>query len=413
MISAVLGLLLLLTSSSVRAFSILTHEAIIDACWDKSIRPLLKLKYPLATDQQLKEAHAFAYGGSIAPDMGYFPLGNIFFTNLVHYVRSGDFVTALLDDARNVNEYAFALGFLSHYMADKYGHSLATNRCVPIVYPIEKAKYGDTVTFAEDHISHKRMEFGFDVLQTVKGNFATQAYHDFIGFQVSRPLLERTFKKTYGLDINDLFGNLSLSIESFRLSIKRLFPILTNAAWVIKKTEMDKEPSNALNRDFTNKMHKVGDHGQFGKNRQKPGITATVLSFLIRVLPKVGPLRALKFKTPGPVAEKIFIRSFDTIVVQYTTAMKDCGPGMPTLANIDFDTGNLTAPGEYPLADKNYNTLLIQLKKTNFEYVNVALRQNITDFYGRRVAPAGTGMAPRGSARADKALRKLEQRDPR
>jgi Zinc dependent phospholipase C len=407
-----MSLILLLTSSSVRAFSILTHEAIIDACWDKSIRPLLKLKYPLATDQQLKEAHAFAYGGSITPDMGYFPLGNIFFTNLVHYVRSGDFVMALLDDSRNVNEYAFAIGFLSHYMTDKYGHSLATNRCVPIVYPIEKAKYGDTVTFAEDHISHKRMEFGFDVLQTVKGNFASQAYHDFIGFQVSRPLLERAFKKTYGLDINELFGNLSLSIESFRLSIKKLFPTLTNAAWVIKKKEMDKEPSNALNRDFTNKMHETGDHDQLGKKRQKPGITATALSILIRVLPKVGPLRALKFKDPGPVAEKIFIRSFDTIMVQYTKALKDCGSGKPTFANIDFDTGNLTAPGEYPLADKNYNSLLIWLKKTNFEYVNVALRLNITDFYGRRVAPAGTGTTPHGSLRAKKALRRLEQTNP-
>ncbi len=197
-ISVIMVTILLLSSQSSRAYSILAHEALIDASWAKSIQPLLKLKYPHATEQQLKEAHAYAYGGSIAPDIGYFPFGRPLFTDLVHYVRSGDFVNALLDDAQDINEYAFALGFLCHYMADKYGHSLATNRCVPMVYPKERKKYGNIVTYEEDHISHKRMEFGFDVLQTVEGDYASIAYHDFIGFQVSRPLLERALAKFMG-----------------------------------------------------------------------------------------------------------------------------------------------------------------------------------------------------------------------
>src|SRR5665647_63082 len=153
------------------AFGVLTHEAIIDASWDKSILPLLKEKYPLITAEQQKEAHAYAYGGAVTPDMGYYPFGSKLFTNLVHYVRSGDMVNALLNDARNINEYAFALGFLSHYMADNYGHPLATNVSVPLVYPKLVKKYGRVITFADNRISHMRMEFGFDVLEVAKGNY--------------------------------------------------------------------------------------------------------------------------------------------------------------------------------------------------------------------------------------------------
>jgi Zinc dependent phospholipase C len=408
-ISVLLSIAFMLSSQSIGAFSILTHEAIIDACWEKSIQPLLELKYPQATGQQLKEAHAYAYGGSIAPDMGYFPLGNVFFTDLVHYVRSGDFVTELLDEEQNINEYAFSLGFLSHYMTDKYGHSLATNLCVPIVYPKEKRKYGDIVTYAEDHISHKRMEFGFDVLQTVKGNYATEAYHDFIGFQVSRNLLERAFKKIYGLDINDLFGNFALSIESFRWSFKKLFPTLTNAAWVIKKNEMLKSQSNVTTRDFAYRMRKADYDNEFGKKGRKPGVVATFLSFLIRVLPKIGPLRALKFKDPGPVAEKLFIHSFDTILIQYKLALKNCASSNIDFANIDFDTGNITSLGEYPLADKTYNSLLTWLRKQDFEYLNDSLKKNIIEFYAPQAQPGDTGKAARIPVKTSKTLERLRQ----
>jgi Zinc dependent phospholipase C len=103
-------------------YSILTHEAIIDVTWDKATTPLLLKKYPSSTEAQLKEANAYAYGGAIAPDMGYYPFGSKLFTNLMHYVRTGDFVNEMLDEAQDVNEYAFAIGVLSHYYADKYGH---------------------------------------------------------------------------------------------------------------------------------------------------------------------------------------------------------------------------------------------------------------------------------------------------
>ncbi|MBK5271697.1 MAG: zinc dependent phospholipase C family protein [Bacteroidia bacterium] len=363
------------------AYSVLTHEAIVDAAWDKTIQPLLQQKYPGLTEEQLKEAHSYAYGGAIAPDMGYFPLGNRFFTDLVHYIRSGDFVNALLADAHDVNEYAFALGFLSHYMADMYGHFLGTNRCVPIVYPRMMRKFGSFVTYEEDQISHKRMEFAFDVLQTVKGNYASKAYHDFIGFNVSRSLLERVFRKIYGLDLNSGFKNLTFSIKIFRLSVKSLFPVLTKAAWVTKKDEILKLEPTATSRSFKNKMSRANYYQESGQKQKRPGFFTNGLSWLIRVLPKTGPLKSLKFKEPGIEGEKLFIQSFDTVLINFNSSLKLLGSENIILENIDFDTGYNTTPGEYELADVTYGKLIIMLRKINADQLHSGLKQNIIEFY--------------------------------
>jgi Zinc dependent phospholipase C len=378
---------------SSKGYSVLTHEAIIDALWEKTILPLLKQKYPGTTELQLKEAHSYAYGGAIAPDMGYFPLGSHLFTDLVHYVRSGDFVNALLDEAKDINEYAFALGFLSHYMADKYGHFLATNRCVPIVYPKMKKKFGNVVTYDEDNISHKRMEFAFDVLQTAKGNYASMAYHDFIGFNVSRSVLERAFRKIYGLDINDVFVNLSLSIKAFRWSVMSLFPLFTKTAWVIKKDEILKLQPTATSRNFTYKMGRANYYTEHGKKHRMPGTFANLLSWIIRISPKVGPLKA-------------FIKSFDTVLVNFTSSMKILDSGNINFPNIDFDTGYDTSPGEYNLADINYNNLLLKLNKKKFDLLNAELKHNIITFYSD---PGATIATENGRAEWKKITRALER----
>jgi len=374
---------LLATPAVSNAYSVLTHEAIVDALWEKSIQPLLLQKYPGLTEVQLNEAHSYAYGGAISPDMGYFPFGSEFFTNLVHYVRSGDFVNTLLAEAKDVNEYAFALGFLCHYMSDRYGHNLGTNKCVPIVYPKMQAKFGDRVTFEEDQISHKRVEFAFDVLQTAKGNYASQSYHNFIGFHVSRPLLERAFLLTYGFDINDIFKNFSVAIEVFRFSVTSLFPILTKSAWAIKKSDILKDAPTTTSRNFRYKMRRATYYQDTASKAKRPGFFAFTLSWLVRVLPKVGPLRSLKIKDPGPVAEKIFIQSFDSVLANCGATMKRISSENIVLTNIDFDTGNSTVPGEYRLADNNYGTLLIRLNAKDFNNVSPALRNNILQFYSQ------------------------------
>src|SRR2546423_10311063 len=289
-------ILLLYDVQACEAYSVLTHEAIIDANWEGILLPLLKKKYPGSSADALKEAHAYAYGGAIVPDMGYYPFGSKQFTNLIHYVRSGDFINALLQEAQDINEYAFALGVLCHYEADQYGHSLGINPAVPLVYPELRNKFGDAVTYAEDHLSHVRTEFAFDVLQTARGNYASTAYHDFIGFEVSRPALERAFLKTYGLKVNELFGNFSRALGTFRWVVKDLFPVITKAAWATKKEEIQKARPTATNRSFIYRMHRRNYYHEFAKTDERPTFFANVISILIRIASKLGPLSTLKFR---------------------------------------------------------------------------------------------------------------------
>jgi hypothetical protein len=273
------------------------------------------------------------------------------------------------------------MGVLSHYMADKYGHPLATNRSVPLVYPKVRDKFGDVVTYADDKVSHLRMEFGFDVLQTARGNYATQSYHQFIGFQVADTLMATAFSKTYGLDIKQVFPNFSLALGTFRWTVRSLFPRITKAAWVTKKSEIRKSQPGLTSRKFIYRMQRKKYEHEFGKQREKAGFFANVLSFFIRILPKVGPLKALKFKTPGPEAEKLFVQSFDTVLVHYSVFVRDRNPARHQLDDIDFDTGNETVFGEYSLADETYKDLLEKLKDKKFENVTPQLKENIIAFY--------------------------------
>ena len=359
--------------------------AIIDASWKKSIVPLLKEKYPNATDEELRIAHSYAYGGSLMPDLGYFPFGNVYFTNLVHYVRSGDLMENLVSQSQNINEYAFALGAISHYLTDEYGHSMATNIAEPIVYPKVAKKFGSRVTYEEYPVYHARMEFGFDVLQTARGNYASQEYHDFIGFNVAKPVLERAFMLTYGQDINDVFqGKLDLAISTFRWSVKSLLPGLTRTAWALKKDEIRKLNPGMTGRKFHYKIKKREYFHTYGREREKPKFGNRIMAFIIRILPKVGPLRALKFSPPGPTAEKLFIKSFDTTLVYYNQLLTEMRSGKQRqLPDIDFDTGKPTIQGEYGLADLTYSQLLLYLQDQKYKDVTPPLQANILSFYGK------------------------------
>src|SRR5499433_2713024 len=99
--ASTLGLCLIVSASG---YSVLTHEAIIDAAWADNIRPLLVKRFPQSSPDDLRKAHAYAYGGAIIQDMGYYPFGSHFFTDLTHYVRSGDFVAMMLRDSVSLDE---------------------------------------------------------------------------------------------------------------------------------------------------------------------------------------------------------------------------------------------------------------------------------------------------------------------
>ena len=377
-----IGSLLSILAPVSQGYAVLAHEAIIDSAWDPAIKPLLLARFPGATPDQLKEAHAYAYGGAVIQDMGYYPFGSKLFSDLVHYVRSGDFVLALLRDAKTLDDYAFALGALAHYVADNDGHRIATNHSVPALYPKLRAKYGPVVTYDEDPAAHLKTEFGFDVVQVARGRYAPDDYHDRIGFQVSKPLLEQAFEETYSIPMQDIFTNYDLAIGTYRLGVSSTIPSMTKVAWQLKKDEIQKETPGETRRMFLYHLTRKAYRKNWGKDYKAPGIGAQILAFIIRIVPKVGPFKTLAFRTPTPAVEKLFVDSFNTAEVDYEKLVKqEQASGKLELVNDNFDTGTVTQPGEYPLADATYASLLDRLAKNKFDNVSPELRAAVLDFY--------------------------------
>jgi len=402
-----LALILLIgaLSQTCAAYSVLTHEQIVDLLWKDQITPLLLEKYPGTSPEQLLIAHSYAYGGCLIQDMGYYPFGNRFFSDLVHYVRSGDFVVALLAEATDVNEYAFALGALSHYAADITGHP-SVNAAVAESFPKLRRKFGNAVTFDEDTKAHIRTEFGFDVVQVAKQRYTSEAYHDFIGFQVSKPVLERAFLKTYGIELKDVFLNLDLSIGSFRRSISGIIPEMTSVALLLKKDEMVKEDPSFAKKKFLYNLKRSDFEREWGKTYEKPGFGARVIALFLRLMPKVGPFRALKFQMPSPATETLYLKSVNATVDQYRVYLKDLAAQGLGLPNTDFDTGKPTRAGEYRLTDAAYAKLLDKLANAKFAQMQEPLRQNILLFYAD---PAAVGSAKRKQEEWSKTLSNIQQ----
>jgi len=336
---------------------VLAHEAHIDALWDTGIRPLLHRRFPRATDADLTAARAYAYGGAVIQDLGYYPFGNHFFSNLMHYVKSGEFVEALIRESHDVNEYAFALGALAHYVSDNTGHPEAVNRAVPLMFPKLGEEYGHSVTYEESPTSHVRTEFSFDIVQVATGRYVSKVYHDFIGFHVAKPALERAFKDTYGLTVQDVLSDEDLAIASYRHAIADLIPEITRAAWKAKKDEIAKLAPDATEQTFVYTFSSKDYEKEFGSDYQKPGFFTRVLVFFYRILPKIGQLKALKFKAPTPEAERLFNDSLADTRRRYAEALAAVGEGRLHLTNTNFDTGRPARPGEYTLADKTRQEL--------------------------------------------------------
>jgi hypothetical protein len=383
-LSALLLGLVLLIARPAQAYSVLSHQANIDSCWAPYVRPALERRFPGGTPDELREAKAYAYGGSIMQDMGYYPFGSHLFTDLAHYVRSGDFVENLLRDAQNRNEYAFALGALAHYAADIYGHEVGINKSVPMLFPELKAKYGPVVTYEQDPIAHGRTEFAFDVVQLAAGRYRSAAYHDFIGFKVSRELLERAFAQTYGLEMKEIVFNVDLALGSYRFAVRNLIPLASRAAWRANRHELRKVNRRIRRRDYVYKQSKAKYEQEYGTNYERPGFGARIIAGVITVLPKVGKLKSLKFIAPSPEAQKVFRESFHETVVNYADMLSkqtDTIGQTIQLPNTDFDTGHPTKVGEYPLADRTYGEWVRALAKHNFKDVTPRMKQDILAFF--------------------------------
>jgi hypothetical protein len=398
---AALSLIIMLGSPCpVRGYSVLTHEAIIDTLWIDTIQPVLLMRFPTSSDEQLREAYAYAYGGCLIQDLGYYPFGSHFFSDLTHYVRSADFLITLLDESRDLNEYAFALGAVAHFGADVEGHSIAVNRAVPLLYPKLQKQFGNEVTYAENPQAHLKTEFGFDVLQVARGHYAPEAYHDFIGFKVSKDLLDRTFQKTYGLSLKDLFRTLDLALGTYRFSVKTILPKVTETAWSIKSKEIMNEQPAMSRKAFLFNISQSSFDKEWGKDYEQPhsGFGTRFLAFIFRLMPKFGPLKGLGFRVPTPEIERMFEDSFDAAVKRDRQSFAQAEAGGLRLSNRDLDTGRPVSSGEYLLTDRTYDRLLTRLAEKKFEGVTPELRENILNFYAQMKTPDPHGIGPQLAA---------------
>ena len=387
------------------AYSVLTHEEIVDLLWTDELRPLLLKRFPELSEDQLKEAHAYAYGGAVIQDLGYYPFGSVEFSNLVHYVRSGDFVRELLLESQDANEYAFALGALAHYASDIAGHP-AVNQAVAIEYPKLRLKFGSSVRYAQDHTAHLKTEFGFDMVQVAKNRYASQQYHDFIGFKVSKSLLERVFPVVYGVELKDVLAHEDLAIGSYRFAVSRMIPQMTQIALRTHKKDMMKETPSFAKKKFLYRLSRSEYEKEWGKDYTKPDFSTRLWSMLLRFMPKIGPFKAMAFNSPTAQTEEMYFKSINTTVDQYRLLLGEVRANNLQLPNCDFDSGGETKAAEYSLTDDTYAQLLDQLAKRSFDRTTPALRENILHFYSDLSVPIET---QKDTARWQSVLASLDQ----
>jgi hypothetical protein len=388
-------LLGLSATGSLHGYSVLSHEAVVDALWDVKLRALLLERYPTATADDLKRAHGYAYGGAIIQDLGYYPHGGIQFSDLTHYVRTGDFVEALLRGAHDLNELAFALGALSHCAGDTDGHRLGTNVAEPMLYPRLRKKFGTPITYEDDPAGHIKTEFGFDVLEVARGNFAPQAYHDFIGFYVAKDLLARAIRDTYGLELTDLFSNFDLAISSYRSAVSRLIPKATRIAWAAKRDEIQQVRPGMTHLRFVYIMKRSSYEHEWGKRLQEPNALEKLLAILLKIIPPIGPLAVLQLKIPTAPVEALFMASFNRTVSQYAAELDAAEKKNLDLPDKNYDVGELTPAGVYRLNDDTQAFLLHKLAGKKFATVTPEMKQELLDFYKDLNAPIDTKRKPK------------------
>jgi hypothetical protein len=373
-------LLLVVFSQPAGAYSVLTHEEVIDLTWADSIRPLLLKRYPNLTPVQLRDAHAYAYGGCLIQDLGYYPFGKPFFSDLLHYVRTGDFVRALFRDSKDQNDLAFAIGALAHYIGDTTGHAEAINIAVGNEFPKLSAKYGPNVNYAEGPHQHLRVEFAFDINDISKHRLAPLAYLNHVGFAVPVPLLTRAFYDTYGLDLAKVLGAHRPTLRGYRFAVRSFLPRIAYAETLLHRNRMPPDvPSPALDQ-FTQEVAALSARDNWPAYRRHAGIGTHLLAGLIVVLPKFGPISGLAIRVPTPESEQNYVDSVmhTTNLLRQTLADADHSGG---IANKDLDTGDLVYPGTYPLQDDAYVDLLHQATQSPSNPIPSAIKGDLLAYF--------------------------------
>jgi hypothetical protein len=396
---------------SARAYSLLTHEELIDLTWNDSIVPLLLSRYPSLTPAQLKVARSYAYGGCAIQDIGYYPFGDELFSDLTHYVRSGDFVVALFRNAHSANELAFAVGALTHYVGDSFGHSQATNRAVALEFPKLEARYGSSVNYAEGKHQHVQTEFAFDIDQIAHHRMAPLPFLRHVGLNVPVRQLALAFYETYGVTEDFTGHGHSFNIKTYRFATRTLIPRTAYALTLLhRKNEID-EPDTADAKEIEAEAAAVATENNWAAFHGKAGFETHFLAFLILILPKCGPLAMTAIKGPTAAAEADYMHSMVTATSDirerlYTfTPVADRRPAPAgvtvtplttqedarhPLVNRDLDTGLPVKPGGYPLTDVTYATLLNRLTRDPRQAIPPGIKEDVEAYYSDANAPIAT-----------------------
>jgi hypothetical protein len=429
-------------------YGLLTHHQLIDQSWDSTIVPILLSRYPQLTTDQLKRAHAYAYGGSVIQDLGYYPFSNAFFSDLTHYVRSGDFVRSLLRNSHNANELAFAIGALSHYFGDAIGHSQATNPSVAEAFPKLGAKYGSSVNYAQGKNAHGQVEFAFDINQASKRRLAPYDYVSSIGLEIPWDQIAAAFQETYGFAIHDILGHYQDALRSYRFATRRFLPEFTYAEALIHQRGFPDDMSGPEFDSFEQRTARLAQEAEWDRYRKNPGLGTHVLAGLIVIIPKVGPIKMLAIKGPTERAEARYIESTNLSTTALGLALQQLGvdharditdreivdairqenalitgEGRATVAvsaprsgvtlpaslvpNRDLDTGQRVVPGGYPLTDATYAQLLARVTRDPAQMIPEGLKQDILEYYADPDAPISTKRDPKRWAELERQLQIL------
>ena len=428
-------------------YGLLTHHQLIDQSWDSIIVPILLSRYPQLTTDQLKHAHAYAYGGSVIQDLGYYPFSNAFFSDLTHYVRSGDFVRSLFRNSHNANELAFAIGALTHYFGDAIGHSQATNPSVAEAFPKLGAKYGSSVNYAQGKNAHGQVEFAFDINQASKRRLAPYDYVSSIGLEIPWDQIAAAFQETYGYAIHDILGHYQDALRSYRFATRRFLPELTYAEALIHQRGFPDDAPGPEFDSFEQRTARLAQEAEWDRYRKNPGPGTHLLAGLIVIIPKVGPIKMLAIKGPTARAEARYIESTNLSTTALALALQQLGvdhacditdreiveairrenalitgAGRATVAvpapsgvtlpaslipNRDLDTGQRVVPGGYPLTDATYAQLLARVTRDPAQMIPEGLKQDILEYYADPDAPISTKRDPKRWAELERQLQIL------
>jgi hypothetical protein len=391
------------------AYSLQSHEQLIDLTWKSSIAPLLLSRYPNLTPAELERARAYAYAGSVIQDIGYYPFGDPFFSDLTHYVRTGDFVVHLFRDAQSANQLAFAVGALSHYIGDNIGHSQATNRAVPVEFPKLATKYGPVVTFGENAHAHVQTEFAFDINELAHQRFAPLPYLRHVGLSVPTKQLANAFYETYGLSEGFAKARTRrVNVRGFRFAVRSLLPRVAYAVTLLHNKHMPPDTPGPELEKLEQAIAQVAAENDWNKYRRGPGIWTYSLAGFIYIVRKIGPFKMVAIKGPNADTEEQYVRSLNLSVAALGSAMQRLSTPGQTLVNRDLDTGAPVQAGSYRLTDDTYVRLLHRLVANPGHTVPPGLKGDILNYFADPSAPFPTKQNPQLRARVESELQTLK-----